>query len=104
MRLPAITIKFSIRNALKDRPDLQLILLLNETRTVELPAAAERLLKAARARSKTPNDRLSQDRRLCAVVDRIRGGKAQVTTVLHRKIGIVDDLWTAIGNANLDGP
>ncbi|MGZ7171738.1 MAG: hypothetical protein ACXVI1_11135 [Halobacteriota archaeon] len=24
--------------------------------------------------------------------------------MLHRKIGIVDDLWTAIGNANLDGP
>jgi phosphatidylserine/phosphatidylglycerophosphate/cardiolipin synthase-like enzyme len=73
----------ALRNALKDRPELQLILLLNENPNVPSYQQRQRPPKAARARPETPSDRSSPDWCLYAVVEGTGGGQDQATTVLH---------------------
>jgi phosphatidylserine/phosphatidylglycerophosphate/cardiolipin synthase-like enzyme len=96
----------ALRNALADRPELQLILLLNENPDVP----------SYRQRQNDNLKRLGLDLRgptfdhpqIGVFTLWSRGVGAEKLRLqrcyIHSKVGVVDDVWATIGSANLDGP
>ena len=96
----------TLRNALKDRPELQLILLLNENPNV--PSYRQRQNDRLKRLGIDLRHPLIDHPRIGVFTLWSKGLEADKIRLqrcyIHSKVGIVDDTWATIGSANLDGP
>jgi phosphatidylserine/phosphatidylglycerophosphate/cardiolipin synthase-like enzyme len=92
-----------IRLALRNRPGLEFILLINNK--VDLPgyfilqpAAIQRLITGL-----TADGTLDRFAMFCLWMSEPGARQRVIRTYVHSKVGIADDNWATIGSANLDG-
>jgi phosphatidylserine/phosphatidylglycerophosphate/cardiolipin synthase-like enzyme len=105
------TIVESLIRAIRNKPLLQVIMLLNPK--VDLPGYGSRLLGAlgpwqdqaiARLLNELKPDQLARLGLYSLWSHEITGGKSRmIRNYVHSKVAIADDKWATVGSANLDG-